>query len=656
MCIARIAMTASATALRPRNVRPAMQPHTSASPLSTVPQPAPPPATVPAAWPGSTPRGSYDLPTLLETMVEHGVVCAEQASAALARHGVQRARLVKEKSGRGHITHRQNTDVTPTELLASFMFQAVGTDELVDEDRITMTLAQQVAMPYHKIDLLRLDGAFITRTFSRPFARKNVVLPLFRSPAGLAVAIHNPYDRGLLEMLRTLAGTEVLPHLASPTDIQRAIAEVYGFRLSIRDATQKLRGAQTDISNLEQFVHLSSLDHLDAHSEPVVAAVEYLLHYAIGQRVSDIHVEPRRGDATVRMRIDGVLHPVYQLPRVVYAALANRLKILSRLDITSRKPQDGRMRASRGEAEMDIRVSTVPTAFGDKVVLRILDPGALLTTLGDVGLLADEKETLERWIERPHGMVVVTGPTGSGKTTTLYAALQRLASPDVNITTIEDPIEFIHAGFNQIQADTKTGTGFADALRHVLRQDPDIIMLGEVRDAQTAMQAVQAALTGHLVFTTLHTNDTVGAITRLRNLGVADHLIGDTLVGVAAQRLVRRVCGACAVDTVLTVDQLMDLGIKHPDDYAGQLLGRRGNGCPRCRDTGYYGRTGIFEMLPMSRRLRQQVADGAPPDTLWRTARQDGLCTLREHAIRKAALGQTTLEEALAVTADAGGL
>jgi general secretion pathway protein E len=301
---------------------------------------------------------------------------------------------------------------------------------------------------------------------------------------------------------------------------------------------------------------------------------------------------------------------------------------------------------------MELRVSTIPTAFGDKIVVRVLDQQVLVRDLSELGFLPDERDRFERWLLRPHGLVVVTGPTGSGKTTTLYSALQALASPEINIVTIEDPIEMVHEDFNQIAANPKTGTGFAEALRHVLRQDPDVIMVGEVRDGETATQAVQAALTGHLVLTTLHTSDTVGAVARLRDLGVPSFLIAATLTGVVAQRLVRQVCPGCAEDVPLTADEVAELGVKHPEDHAGKLLARRGQGCAKCRYTGYFGRTGLFEVLQVNSRLRHLVAEGATPEVLFRTARQDGLQSLREHAVRKVASGATSFEEAIRATAD----
>jgi general secretion pathway protein E len=595
----------------------------------------------------------FTLEFVAGLLVEQGLLTDDARRDAIAREARERARLALERS---KLTGRalDTVGISPIELLAALHLpDARRASEAVDEDKATAAIARGLGLGYRKIDRLKLDARLITQTISRPFARKHGVLPLSREGGALAVAVANPFDAELLEQLRVLIRADVVPILSAPGDIQRCIAEVYGFRMSIDAAQTKMAGSGPDIKNLEQFVNLSRLDALEASSEPVIAAAEYLLHYAFEQRASDIHIEPRREEAIIRMRIDGVLHAIYRIPKAVHPPLTNRFKILSRLDIAGRRPQDGRIRTTRGEGEMDLRVSTVPTAFGDKLVIRILDPGVLVRDLADLGFLSGEKEEIERWLGRPHGLIVVTGPTGSGKTTTLYSALQALASPEVNVVTIEDPIEMVHESFNQIQADPKTHTSFVEALRHVLRQDPDVIMVGEVRDGETAVQAVQAALTGHLVLTTLHTNDTVGAIARLADLGVPSFLIAATLAGVISQRLVRRVCAACARDVALTADEVVELKIVHPEEQAGKLLARRGEGCVKCRYTGYYGRAGIFEVLGVNARLRKLISEGASPEVLGRTARQDGLRRLREHAIAKVAAGVTSLEEALRVTADA---
>jgi general secretion pathway protein E len=598
----------------------------------------------------------FTLEFVTEALVRQGLLSEDARRTAAARENVQRARLLREQSSRGGGRGLRYAELSPIELLASFAFPDQRREsEVIDEDKASQVSAAAAGIPYRKIDPIKLDAGLITRTLSRPFARRHAVLPLERRGAVLVVAIANPFDRELIENLRGLTGQEIEPVLAAPSDIHRAIAEVYGFRAQVTEAQASMGAGGVDVGNLEQFVNLSGVEALEASSEPIVAAVEYLLHYAFEQRASDIHIEPRREESIIRMRIDGVLHPIHRVPKAVHGAIANRFKIMARLDIASRKPQDGRIRTARGDAEMELRVSTIPTTFGDKVVVRVLDPSVLVRDLSELGFLPEERETFERWLLRPHGLIVVTGPTGSGKTTTLYSALQALASPEVNVVTIEDPIEMVHEDFNQVAANPRTGTSFAEALRHVLRQDPDVIMVGEVRDAETATQAVQAALTGHLVLTTLHTNDAVGAVARLRDLGVPSFLIAATLTGVVAQRLVRQVCPACAEDVPLTADEVAGLGVPHPEDHAGELLARRGVGCAKCRYTGFYGRAGLFEILAVNARLRHLIADGATPEALIRTARQDGLKSLRENAVRKVAAGVTSYEEAMRATADVEG-
>ena len=596
----------------------------------------------------------YTLEFVADVLARAGLLADDARRTALARENVQRARLLRDQSQRSGGRALRRAELSPVEVLASFGFADGRREgERLDEDKVTAAVAQAVGVPYRKLDPLKLDVQLVTRTLSRPFARKHGVLPVERRNGALVVAAANPFDQELFENLRSLTGQDIEPVLSAPSDIHRAIAEIYGFREQIKQAESQVQGGGPDVQNLEQFVDLAGLEVLEASSEPVVAAVEYLLHYAFEQRASDIHVEPRRDESIIRMRIDGVLHPVYRIPKAVHGAIANRLKIMSRLDIAMKRPQDGRIRTARGEAEMELRVSTIPTTFGDKIVVRVLDPAVLVRDLSELGFLPDERDVFERWLLRPHGLVIVTGPTGSGKTTTLYSALQALASPEVNIVTIEDPIEMVLEDLNQIQANPRTGTGFPEALRHVLRQDPDVIMVGEVRDAETASQAVQAALTGHLVLTTLHTNDCVGAVARLSDLGVPPFLVAATLTGVVSQRLVRQVCPACAQDVPLTADEVAELGVKHPEDWAGKLVARRGGGCPKCRFTGHYGRAGVFEILSVNTRLRHAIAQAATPVELFRTARQDGLRTLREHAVRKVASGATSFEEALRATADA---
>ncbi|HET9552262.1 MAG TPA: ATPase, T2SS/T4P/T4SS family, partial [Anaeromyxobacteraceae bacterium] len=387
----------------------------------------------------------YTLEFVAEALAKAGLLTDDARKTAVARENAQRARLLRDQASRSGGRGLRRAELSPVEVVASFQFPDARRDgEVVDEDKATAVVAQAVGLPYRKIDPLKLDAQLITRTLSRPFARKHAVLPLERKGSKLVIAAANPFDRELFENLRGLTGHEVEPVLAAAADIHRAIAEVYGFRAQISQASTQLAAGGPDVGNLEQFVDLSGLEALEASSEPVVAAVEYLLHYAFEQRASDIHLEPRREESIIRMRIDGVLHPVHRIPKAVHGAIANRFKIMSRLDISLRKPQDGRIRTARGDAEMELRVSTIPTAFGDKVVVRVLDPTVLVRDLSELGFLPEEREAFERWLVRPHGLVVVTGPTGSGKTTTLYSALQALASPEVNVVTIEDPIEMVH--------------------------------------------------------------------------------------------------------------------------------------------------------------------------------------------------------------------
>jgi len=352
----------------------------------------------------------------------------------------------------------------------------------------------------------------------------------------------------------------------------------------------------------------------------------------------------------VRLRIDGVLHPVHTLPAGVHAPMVSRVKMLARMDISEkRRPQDGRIKTERDGREVELRVSSLPTAFGEKVVVRIFDPEALVQDISALGFEPEEARIFESWIAQPHGLVLVTGPTGSGKTTTLYSALKALAGPEVNVTTIEDPIEMVWEAFNQVQVQPKVGLDFAGALRHILRQDPDVIMVGEIRDGETAENAIQAALTGHLVLSTLHTNDALGAVSRMRDLGVPPFLLGSSLLGVMAQRLLRRICAHCAQPIVLSPEQLEALGAPLPLLPEGLNL-RQGKGCVRCRGTGYYGRVGVFELADMNANLRQGIAAGAAPEALDQLARQAGLRSLREAAVLKLARGQTSFDEVIRLT------
>ncbi len=525
----------------------------------------------------------------------------------------------------------------------------------VHEDDVLRALALQLDLPFvHRIDPETVPPELVAKVPIN-FAKQARVLPLGRLDGAVRLAVADPLDTATQESVGLLLGLSVLPEVAPPQLIVDAINQVYD--RAVDENAQLMEDLETE--DLESVAHEleEPTDLLEADDEaPIIRLVNSLLFRAVKERASDIHINPEERDLSVRYRIDGVLREVIRPPKRIQASMASRIKIMGGLNIAEKRlPQDGRIRIKIAGKDVDIRLSTVPTAHGERIVMRLLDKSNVLLDLGEIGFEPWQLKIMDQLITRSHGIVLVTGPTGSGKTTTLYSALQALASPEVNVVTIEDPIEMVHEQFNQIAANAKTGTGFAEALRHVLRQDPDVIMVGEVRDAETASQAVQAALTGHLVLTTMHTSDSVGAVARLRDLGVPSFLIGATLTGVVAQRLVRQVCPACAGDVPLTADEVSDLGVTHPEDYAGKLLARRGEGCARCRFTGYYGRTGLFEVLPMNARLRHLVASGATPEVLLRTARQDGLRGLRQHAVRKVAAGVTSFEEAMHNTADTEG-
>jgi general secretion pathway protein E len=390
---------------------------------------------------------------------------------------------------------------------------------------------------------------------------------------------------------------------------------------------------------------------LPATDRHIVNAVNHLLVYAFDQRASDVHIEPKRELVFVRLRIDGVLHTVYKLPKKVHNAIVSRIKTLSRLNMAEkRRPQDGRIKIDRGGREVEIRVSTVPVAFGEKVVMRIMDPDVLFQDLDGLGFTAGDQERYHQFIQMPHGIVLVTGPTGSGKSTTLYSTLRHIATPEKNVVTVEDPIEMIHEDFNQIGVQPAVEVTFSTILRNILRQDPDIIMIGEMRDLETAQNAVQAALTGHLVLSTLHTNDAPSAIIRLLDLGVPPYLIQATLVGILAQRLVRRICLYCKEPFTMEASHLKDLGLESGLDGAVTL--HRGTGCNRCRQTGYFGRLGIYEVMPFTEGIRRLTTADADAERIRRQALGEGMVTLRQSGIQRMLEGRTTYQEVLKATWD----
>ena len=598
----------------------------------------------------TTPRNSteYTVSFLSAVLVARGMLTEGQRKELLRREPVLRDRLMKQRMQDPRIRRLLNVRITPAEIVDAAGFHSPDGRALA-EDRVMEQLALHIPMPWEKIDPLRLNERLITETMSRAFARQHVCLPIKRlEDRSLVFAIDDPFDFELRSNLLALSPQGVHFVLSSKSDILRIITDIYGFRSAVAAAEQTM-GPSVDLGNLEQLVRLKEVEEIEATDKHVVNAVEYLLHYAFDQRASDIHIEPKREEAQIRLRIDGVLHTIYRMPRVVHNAVVSRIKMLSRMDIAERRrPQDGRIKTDARSGEIELRVATLPVAFGEKVVIRVFDPTTLMQDLHQLGMTHHELTRYESFLQRKHGLLLVTGPTGSGKTTTLYSSLRALESPEVNITTIEDPIEMVYEPFNQTLVHAKIGLTFAQVLRNVLRQDPDIVMLGEIRDAETAQMAVQAALTGHLVLSTLHTNDAPSAVTRLQDLGVPDFLIATTLVGVVAQRLVRRICEQCRTPTQLSEEQAAALGIHLPPE-AEPLRAWYGEGCPACRNTGLFGRAGIYEIMDVDTSVRKLIRAGADGAEIRREALANGMTSLRESAVRKLASGVTSFDELMRV-------
>jgi general secretion pathway protein E len=541
--------------------------------------------------------------------------------------------------------------VTIVDVIASLnLTRGDGAKGLVDEDSIFQALAAAWRLPYRKLDPLKLNLNTVTSHVPRHFAKKHLVLPVAVEEGVLTVAAPVPLNFEIMDDITRVSNLKVEQIISAKSDIIKLIDEFFGFKRSIA-AAEDLFGGGVDLGNLEQYVKLSSGDELPATDRHIVNAVNHLLVYAFDQRASDVHIEPKRELVFVRLRIDGVLHTVYKLPKKVHNAIVSRIKTLSRLNMAEkRRPQDGRIKIDRGGREVEIRVSTVPVAFGEKVVMRIMDPDVLFQDLDGLGFTAGDQERYHQFIQMPHGIVLVTGPTGSGKSTTLYSTLRHIATPEKNVVTVEDPIEMIHEDFNQIGVQPAVEVTFSTILRNILRQDPDIIMIGEMRDLETAQNAVQAALTGHLVLSTLHTNDAPSAIIRLLDLGVPPYLIQATLVGILAQRLVRRICLYCKEPFTMEASHLKDLGLESGIDGAVTL--HRGTGCNRCRQTGYFGRLGIYEVMPFTEGIRRLTTADADAERIRRQALGEGMVTLRQSGIQRMLEGRTTYQEVLKATWD----
>ncbi len=521
--------------------------------------------------------------------------------------------------------------------------------QILTLETLTEWLAAKCGLPYVRIDPLRIDVPKVTSVTTYPYAARFNILPLEVSDEAVTIATANPFQREWESELSHVLKRPIRRVVANPRDIERYLLEFYSLARSVRGAQGHQYGADKG-QNLEQLIELGRRGELEANDQHIVSVVDWLLQYALEQRASDIHLEPRRERGNVRFRIDGVLHQVYEIPASLMGAVSSRIKILARMDVAEkRRPQDGRLKTrSQNGREVEFRVSSMPTVFGEKIVLRIFNPEALVKDLSALGFGRREAELWQRMITSQNGIVLVTGPTGSGKTTTLYSSLKQLATPEVNVSTVEDPIELVEPAFNQMQVQRNIDLTFATGIRTLLRQDPDIIMVGEIRDLETAEMAVQAAQTGHLVLSTLHTNDAPSAVIRLLDLGLPAYLIRSSLVGVLGQRLVRKLCPHCKEEQPLAPEQWAELVRPWTAPPPPRVF--RPVGCLECRGTGYLGRVGIYELLSVSAAIKDLIRTDADLAAIRKQAYKEGLRPMRLSGAQKVAEGITTVEEVLRVT------
>ncbi len=521
--------------------------------------------------------------------------------------------------------------------------------KLLHLEQLSEWMAGKVGMPYLHIDPFKIDFAAVTKLMSTAYAQRYRILPVGVTDTEATIATCEPFVRDWEASLQQILRLNIRRVIANPIDIQNYIVEFFSLAKSVRGATAKDQGAYSSIANFEQLVQLGKSGKLDANDQHVIHICDWLFNYAFDQRASDIHLEPRREIGNVRFRIDGVLHNVYQIPTTVMAAMTSRIKVLGRMDVVEkRRPQDGRIKTVTPDGgEVELRLSTMPTAFGEKLVMRIFNPDVLVKNFGDLGFTDDDLKKWSGMIAKPHGIILVTGPTGSGKTTTLYSTLKHLARPEVNVCTIEDPIEMVEPQFNQMQVQSNIGVDFATGIRTLMRQDPDIIMVGEIRDLETAEMAIQSALTGHLVLSTLHTNDAPAAVTRMLDLGVPAYLLNSTVLGVMAQRLVRVLCPACKEKAPLEESawELLVSPWKAPKPDTTFIA----KGCLDCRMTGYVGRIGIYEMMVLNSDIRSMINEKTDMDKLREQAYREGVKPLRISGALKVAAGITTVDEVMKV-------
>ncbi|MDO8962741.1 MAG: GspE/PulE family protein [Methylophilus sp.] len=516
-------------------------------------------------------------------------------------------------------------------------------------EQLSHFIAHQAKVDFYHIDPLKLDFSSAAQVMSKAYAERLKIMPITIKGDVATIATADPFHTEWIADLERVLNVKIKLVMANPLEINRYLPEIYNLATSINQANIAKAGQIVGVQNFEQLIELGKDKNLDANEQHVVNIVDWLLKYAFEQRASDIHLEPRRGIGTMRFRIDGVLHQVYQLPSNIMNAITSRIKLLGRMDmVEKRRPQDGRIKTlSADGVEIELRLSTMPTAFGEKLVMRVFTPDVIVQDFVQLGFSKKQAELWGQWVKAPNGIILVTGPTGSGKTTTLYSTLKQVATPEVNVSTVEDPIEMIEPAFNQMQVTQNIGLGFAEGIRTLMRQDPDIIMVGEIRDMETADMAIQAALTGHLVFSTLHTNDAPSAVTRLLDLGVPSYLIHSSILGIMAQRLVRTLCPACKAPTELTDEQWKS--VTYPFKANKPTTAMKAVGCLECRNTGYRGRSGIYEMLTFSNKIRKLITADTDLAVLRNVAYQEGMQPLLLNGAEKIAAGTTTVEEVLKV-------
>ena len=583
-----------------------------------------------------TPKTQYAGPVtwrnLVEWLGEDGVISAEERQRTIAR-------CSQAESSQPALVR-----------LASVAMQRVSDGKPLDIEMLTQWMAVRAGLQYLRIDPLRVDVGKVADTMSAVYAERHKVLPVQVTASEVVVATSEPFMTDWVAEVERQSRRSVRRVVASPLDIHRFTAEFFSLAKSVKAAQKS--GGTAAAASFEQLVELGKTNKtLDANDQGVVQVVDWLWQYAFNQRASDIHLEPRRDQGVIRFRIDGVLHPVYQMPMGVMNAMVARVKLLGRMDVVERRrPQDGRIktRNPRGD-EVEMRLSTLPTAFGEKMVMRIFDPDTAVKDLDALGFSQHDADRWEGLVKRPHGVILVTGPTGSGKTTTLYSTLKRVATEELNVSTIEDPIEMIEPAFNQTQVQPQLDFSFAEGLRALMRQDPDVIMVGEIRDLQTAEMAIQSALTGHLVFSTLHTNDAPSALTRLMELGVPNYLLNATVLGVLAQRLVRTLCKQCRVPDEVITRETLNQSI-HPWKITGGYTPYKPVGCVDCRMTGFLGRMGLYELLTVSESFKEKLHLGGTVAALRKQGIADGMRPLRLAGALRVAEGLTTIEEVLSTT------